>query len=88
MQQLEEGLHSLWIKKIKKNNRFERRIYIPLPDYEARLFLFKNQMRKTPNILTEEDYDYLSTNSEGYFLNLKYFLNDFKTDFLDQIFQF
>ena len=45
--------------------RFERRIYIPLPDHEARLFLFKNQMKKTPNILNEEDFDYLATNTEG-----------------------
>ena len=55
--------------------RFERRIYIPLPDHEARLFLFKNQMKKTPNILNEEDFDYLATNTEGYiFIIIFYFV--------------
>lgn len=46
--------------------RFERRIYIPLPDVEARAFLFKNQLKKTPNNLTEEDYEYLANQTEGF----------------------
>ena len=55
--------------------RFEKRIYIPLPDFEARLFLFKNQLTKTPNGLNDEDYDYLATNTEGLFIYFLYEIN-------------
>lgn len=34
--------------------RFERRIYIPLPEYETRYSLFKKLCEKTPNTLTDE----------------------------------
>lgn len=34
--------------------RFERRIYIPLPEYETRYNLFKRLCSKTPNTLTDE----------------------------------
>ena len=40
--------------------RFEKRIYIPLPDVPARLALFKNILKKTPNNLVPEDYEYLA----------------------------
>lgn len=36
--------------------RFEKRIYIPLPDPEARCEMFKIRLGKTPNNLTEEDF--------------------------------
>lgn len=36
--------------------RFEKRIYIPLPDIEARISQFKIRIGETPNNLTEEDY--------------------------------
>ena len=45
--------------------RFEKRIYIPLPDAEARIALLKNQMKKTPNSLNDDDFEYL----EGFFKN-------------------
>lgn len=32
--------------------RFERRIYIPLPDYESRYYLIKKLLKDTPNSLT------------------------------------
>lgn len=32
--------------------RFERRIYIPLPEYASRFALFKKLCAKTPNTLT------------------------------------
>jgi vacuolar protein-sorting-associated protein 4 len=46
--------------------RFEKRIYIPLPDTHARLAQFKIRLGKTPNNLTEEDYFELGKATEGY----------------------
>ena len=40
--------------------RFERRIYIPLPDVESRLGLFKKLCEKTPNILQNEEFQDLA----------------------------
>lgn len=37
-------------------SRFERRIYIPLPDVESRHALFKKLCEKTPNTLTSEEF--------------------------------
>lgn len=45
--------------------RFERRIYIPLPDYDGRLFLVKNNFAKTPNNLKEEDFAVIAKEVEG-----------------------
>jgi len=45
--------------------RFEKRIYIPLPDYPAREALLRNQLKKTPNTLNEEDMTYLAQRSDG-----------------------
>lgn len=36
--------------------RFEKRIYIPLPDLVARTTQFKIRLGHTPNVLTEEDF--------------------------------
>lgn len=36
--------------------RFERRIYISLPEYEARFGMLKRGMKDTPNELVEADY--------------------------------
>ena len=38
--------------------RFERRIYIPLPDVEARIYLLKMVMKKNEHSLTENDFIY------------------------------
>ena len=46
--------------------RFEKRIYIPLPDVHARATMFKIRIGKTPNNLTEEDFIELAQASEGY----------------------
>lgn len=36
--------------------RFEKRIYIPLPDLQARIAQFKLRLGKTPNNLNENDF--------------------------------
>ena len=46
--------------------RFEKKIYIPLPDYEARLALIKLKIKGTPNNLTEEQIQYLAEKTDGY----------------------
>ena len=44
--------------------RFDEKIYIPLPDYEARKTLFKLQFSKLP--VENIDYDYLARITENY----------------------
>lgn len=46
--------------------RFERRIYIALPDPEARLEMFKLNIADTPCTLTSQDYHTLANITEGY----------------------
>ena len=46
--------------------RFEKRVYIPLPDQSARAIMFKNNIGDTPNNLTPDAYSTLGTLSEGY----------------------
>lgn len=46
--------------------RFERRIYIPLPDQPARAVMFRLNIGDTPNNLTEEDFESLAGQTEGF----------------------
>lgn len=46
--------------------RFEKRIYIPLPEQHARASMFKLHLGSTPNRLTEADYRELGKRTEGY----------------------
>jgi len=46
--------------------RFERRIYIPLPEESARKKIFKLHLGNTPSSLTEEDLEILAEYTEGY----------------------
>ena len=45
--------------------RFEKRVYIPLPEAEARTYMVKLHLGDTPNNLTEEDFDRLGEITEG-----------------------
>lgn len=45
--------------------RFEKRVYIPLPDKDSRSLMVKLNLGDTPNDLTEEDYDKLGKITEG-----------------------
>eukprot|EP00743_Colponemidia_sp_Colp-15_P001176 GILK01001291.1.p1 GENE.GILK01001291.1~~GILK01001291.1.p1 ORF type:complete len:463 (-),score=74.89 GILK01001291.1:211-1527(-) len=46
--------------------RFERRIYIPLPEVNARSTMFSLSIGDTPNNLTPEDFRTLAERTEGY----------------------
>lgn len=46
--------------------RFEKRIYIPLPEEPARLSMFKLAIGDTKHSLTEEDFRQLAKKTEGY----------------------
>jgi len=54
-----------WVLDPAVRRRFEKRIYIPLPDIAARHALFMNQLSKTPNALHPEDIDFLCTHTDG-----------------------
>lgn len=46
--------------------RMERRVYIPLPDTNARSKMFRIHLGNTPNDISEDDFTYLGEKSEGY----------------------
>lgn len=46
--------------------RFERRIFIPLPDVQARTRMFELNIGNTPNTLVTTDYRTLGEMTEGY----------------------
>lgn len=47
-------------------HRFEKRIYIPLPEEAARAQMFKLHLGNTPHCLTEADIQQLARKTEGY----------------------
>ncbi|XP_023854830.1 vacuolar protein sorting-associated protein 4B [Salvelinus sp. IW2-2015] len=55
-----------WTLDSAIRRRFEKRIYIPLPEGHARSFMFKLHLGSTPNELTESDYVTLGKKTEGY----------------------
>jgi vacuolar protein-sorting-associated protein 4 len=46
--------------------RFERRIFIPLPDVQARTKMFELNVGDTPNNLTHKEFRQLGDMTEGY----------------------
>lgn len=46
--------------------RFDKRIYIPLPDLKARQHMFKVHLGDTPHNLTESDFEQLAQKTEGF----------------------
>ena len=46
--------------------RFEKRIYIPLPEEHARTDMFKLHMGNTLATISDEEYRHLGQNTEGY----------------------
>ncbi|XP_009148083.1 protein SUPPRESSOR OF K(+) TRANSPORT GROWTH DEFECT 1 [Brassica rapa] len=46
--------------------RFDKRIYIPLPDVKARQHMFKVHLGDTPHNLNESDFEYLARKTQGF----------------------
>lgn len=46
--------------------RFEKKIYIPLPDQEARKYLIGTRIKDTPNNLSDNDLSIVAQYTEGY----------------------
>uniref|UniRef100_A0A8C7J9I3 vesicle-fusing ATPase n=1 Tax=Oncorhynchus kisutch TaxID=8019 RepID=A0A8C7J9I3_ONCKI len=55
-----------WTLDSAIRRRFEKRIYIPLPEEHARSFMFKLHLGSTPSELIESDYVTLGKKTEGY----------------------
>lgn len=55
-----------WVLDAAIRRRFEKRIYIPLPEAGARSEIFKISIGNTPCELTEKDYRDLGNKTEGY----------------------
>ncbi|XP_047098293.1 vacuolar protein sorting-associated protein 4 [Schistocerca piceifrons] len=55
-----------WVLDSAIRRRFEKRIYIPLPEEHARLTIFKLHLGNTSHTLTEEDFKVLANKTEGY----------------------
>uniref|UniRef100_A0A8C6PK07 vesicle-fusing ATPase n=1 Tax=Nothobranchius furzeri TaxID=105023 RepID=A0A8C6PK07_NOTFU len=55
-----------WTLDSAIRRRFEKRIYIPLPEDHARSSMFKLHLGSTPNSLTEGDFISLGKKTDGY----------------------
>ena len=55
-----------WVLDAAIRRRFEKRIYIPLPEAPARTTMFKLSMGNTSTTMTEENYRMLGANTPGY----------------------
>uniref|UniRef100_A0A3B4A4N0 vesicle-fusing ATPase n=1 Tax=Periophthalmus magnuspinnatus TaxID=409849 RepID=A0A3B4A4N0_9GOBI len=55
-----------WTLDSAIRRRFEKRIYIPLPEEHARSFMFKLHLGATPNSLTDSDFVTLGKKTDGY----------------------
>lgn len=58
--------HVLTVYQFYHLIRFEKRIYIPLPEEHARSFMFKLHLGSTANSLTEADFVTLGKKTDGY----------------------
>jgi len=55
-----------WVLDSAIRRRFEKRIYIPLPEKQARSAMFKLHLGNTSHCLTEEDFKKLAASTDGY----------------------
>ncbi|KAL0239089.1 hypothetical protein PCE1_004780 [Barthelona sp. PCE] len=55
-----------WMIDSAVRRRFDQRIYITLPDVNARAAMFKIHLGETPNDLSDADFMHMATETEGY----------------------
>lgn len=55
-----------WVLHSSILRRFEKRIFIPLPEEDARLEILRKHLRSTPHELTEQDLKALAEKTHGY----------------------
>merc|ERR1712112_658559 len=55
-----------WVLDAAIRRRFEKRIYIDLPDEHARANMFKMNLGSTPHVLSDADINELGRRTEGY----------------------
>uniref|UniRef100_A0A8C4QQL4 Vacuolar protein sorting 4 homolog B n=1 Tax=Eptatretus burgeri TaxID=7764 RepID=A0A8C4QQL4_EPTBU len=55
-----------WVLDAAIRRRFEKRIYIPLPEEPARISMFKLHLGNTPHSLTDTDFRELGHSTSGY----------------------
>ncbi|XP_012279509.1 vacuolar protein sorting-associated protein 4A [Orussus abietinus] len=55
-----------WVLDSAIRRRFEKRIYIPLPDEHARVIMFKLHLGNTAHRLTDDNFKQLAASTEGY----------------------
>ncbi|CAO1398930.1 unnamed protein product [Diamesa hyperborea] len=55
-----------WVLDSAIRRRFEKRIYIPLPEEHARMIMFKIHLGNTAHVLTEDNLKQLANQTEGY----------------------
>lgn len=55
-----------WTLDAAIRRRFEKRIYIPLPEEHARLEIFRIHIGSTPHTLSESDLKVLASKTDGY----------------------
>lgn len=55
-----------WVLDSAIRRRFEKRIYIPLPDEPARLQMFKLHIGNTPHTLSQDNFKQLAKRSDGF----------------------
>ena len=55
-----------WVLDSAIRRRFEKRIYIPLPEEPARVHMFKLHLGNTSHTLTDEDFKTLAGETDGY----------------------
>lgn len=55
-----------WVLDSAIRRRFEKRIYIPLPEEHARLVMFKIHLGNTPHQVSEDDLKELAKRTDGY----------------------
>ncbi|PON82517.1 Spastin [Trema orientale] len=61
---LDQKTNAMQVQAIRR--RFDKRIYIPLPDMKARQHMLKVHLGDTPHNLTESDFEHLAQKTEGF----------------------